>query len=132
MYRIDRETGKATRVVGGLKNPHGGARFAGGFLATSTASGEVVVRTADAEDRYAFGDLPGKPEELGELEWVQNAAAREGVLVAIDSNRTAFVVFDPERRLYDLIAYDPDWAVQDLAFAPRDERVEGWLGQLGR
>jgi len=42
--------------------------------------------------------------------------------VTIDSNRTSFVVFHPEKQLYDIIPYNDNWAVQDM--------VEGKLSAI--
>lgn len=124
VYSIDQITGKADKVLDGLKNPHGGRRYKGGILATSTGHGEVVWKTDSGEHRYNFSKLPGKAEGLENLEWLQNTASVGEFLVTIDSNRTSFIIFDPEQALYDIIPYDPDWAVQDLM--PSEGIEEMW------
>ncbi len=114
VYEIDRSTGKASPVVTGLKTPHGGMVYGDGYLATSTGSGEVVFREGDLQTHYQFSNLPGKPGELGELEWLQNSFPVDDFIITIDSNRTAFILFNPQQKVYARIPYDPDWAIQDL------------------
>ncbi len=129
VFAIDRN-GNSRKVIDGLRNPHGGRTYGVGFLATSTASGEVVWRQPLTETRFQFRNLPGKAAELGEWEWVQNSLDAGPVIVSIDSNRTAFIIFDPQRKLLDSISYDPDWAVQDAAIAAPDQALDAWIGKL--
>lgn len=126
IFSINMETGKATKVLGDLKTPHGGRNHGEDFMATSTGTGEIVFGPDATAQRYQFKNLEGKPTELGEMEWVQNAINDENVIVAIDSNRTAFVVFDIEKKVYDMIPYNNDWAVQDLVTTDNisDEAIE--------
>lgn len=114
VFRVNLHSGESKRILSGMKNPHGGRIFANGYLATSTGTGRIhrVLPTGN-EEIYSLTSLPGKPLELGAMEWVQNSITHEGCIIAIDSNRTAFVIFHPEKRLYDIIPYDPDWAIQD-------------------
>lgn len=126
---IDRK-GISRPVITGLKNPHGGRTYRGGFLATSTASGEIVWRQSDLETRFQLSALPGKDAALGEWEWVQNSLCSDSLILAIDSNRTCFVIFDPEKKLLDMVPYDPDWAVQDGAWAPPSPMHDEWLSSL--
>jgi hypothetical protein len=114
IYQINSDTDEATEVLSGLKNPHGGHITENNLIATSTAQGEVVVKNETNEVRYRFNDLPGKPEALGELEWIQNTLSNEGLFIAIDSNRTAFVIIDPAGKRFDMVPFDENWAVQDL------------------
>lgn len=114
VYSINKNSGEATKVLDKLKNPHGGCGFQSGFMATSTASGEIVIGNKSVQERYHWKGLPGKPAELEGLEWVQNAVYQRGIFIAIDSNRTSFLLFDPVRKLYDMVPFNPDWAVQDL------------------
>ena len=79
-------------------------------MATSTASGEVRVN----DDTFLFQNLANKPSELAEMEWLQNSKRINDFIVTIDSNRTSFVVFHPEKKLYDIIPYNDNWAVQDM------------------
>lgn len=134
VYAIERERGKVARLLGGLRNPHGGRDDGDGtLLATSTAGGEIVRmrRATRARVHWTFAGLPGKPPDLGEREWVQNACRAGRFYVAIDANRTAFVIVDPDRGRYDLLPFHPDWAIQDMVPAEHDEAVDGWLRALG-
>jgi len=129
VMRILRD-GSAEQLVSGLRNPHGGRSFGGGLLATSTASGQVIWLRDKVETRYNFSQLPGKDPELGEWEWIQNSLHAGSNLIAIDSNRTSFVIFDPINKLMDNISYDMDWAVQDAVLAPEDDAADAWLRSL--
>ena len=114
---------QAVRKIEGLKNPHGGKANSADLMATSTGTGEIVIQKIDRQIRYHFDGLEGKPPELDDLEWIQNSAlasADSSLIIAIDSNRTSFVLFDTEQECYDRIPYNPDWAVQDLAVIQED------------
>ena len=91
VYRIHMTTGKAEKVLDGLKTPHGGRRREGHFMATSTGSGEVVIGDRQGQTRYRFNGLEGKPEELEAAEWLQNSTVDGHQMITIDSNRTAFM-----------------------------------------
>ncbi|MBI1192812.1 MAG: hypothetical protein GC205_06530 [Bacteroidetes bacterium] len=130
VLRIARN-GSAQTLLSGLRNPHGGRSFGDGLLATSTASGEVVWLRPGLETRYAFQDLPGKDEALGQWEWIQNSLHTSTAIVSIDSNRTSFILFDPINKLMDKISYDMEWAVQDAVLAPEDATADAWLRSLG-
>lgn len=113
VYSIDRTTGKARVVIDHLHHPHGGRRFGKYYIATSTASGEVVLQQSSEQLRYSLAGLPGKPDYLSDKEWAQNTITTESEWIIIDSNRTAFVRIDPVAQKYCLIPYSNDWAVQD-------------------
>jgi hypothetical protein len=110
---ISQDSGDLSLCLEGLNNPHGGWQKEGQLLATSTASGEVVLKREE-ECRYQFNQLSDKPIELGEMEWLQNSKQVGDFIVTIDSNRTAMVIFHPEKKLYDMIPYNDNWAVQDM------------------
>lgn len=114
VYRIDMRDGSSVALLDGLKNPHGGRRHHKQVMATSTGTGEVVFRNENDETRIAFANLPNKPAELGDAEWLQNSTVVGPYIITIDSNRTSFVVFDLEHQRYDLIPYNSDWAIQDV------------------
>lgn len=107
---INQNTGKIAVVMDGLRNPHGGWQSANILMATSTASGEVRLN----DDTFIFQNLANKPAELAEMEWLQNSKKIKDFILTIDSNRTSFVVFHPEKKLYDIIPYNNNWAVQDV------------------
>ena len=121
MYRIERESGEAIVQIGGLSKPHGGRNYGDSYLVTSTGDGEVVVGRNGDVRTYSLAGLKGKPVELGEMEWVQNTVAVGDLLVVIDSNRTAFVIIDPQNELYDVVCYDDNWAVQDAVVGSLSE-----------
>lgn len=112
VYRIDKASGKCEKIMDGMKSPHGGRNYRRQYMATSTATGELHFSNGD---RISFAGLPGKPDELADLEWLQNSAPFEDVIITIDSNRNAFVITDLKNRQYDMVSYDPDWAIQDIA-----------------
>ena len=115
---INQNTGEIAVVMDGLINPHGGWQSANVLMATSTASGEVRLN----DDTFLFQNLANKPDELVEMEWLQNSKIINDFIVTIDSNRTSFVIFHPEKQLYDIIPYNNNWAVQDM--------VEGKLSAI--
>ena len=108
--QIHQQTGKISTVMDGLKNPHGGWQSREVLMATNTASGEVRLN----DDVFLFQNLERKPQELGEMEWLQNSKKINDFVVTIDSNRTSFVIFHPQKKLYDMIPYNDNWAVQDV------------------
>ncbi len=111
---LDPETGKTEPMIQGLKNPHGGRAYNSGVMATSTADGRVIIKAGETVSQYRFSNLPGKPDSLGGMEWVQNSVPCGGLVISIDSNRNCFVIFDPEKKLLDMVPYDPNWALQDM------------------
>lgn len=110
LYRIDKNTGKSVTVVENLKTPHGGKRNDHNFIITSTGSGEVIIDLTT----FSFKNLPGKPEVLKDEEWLQNSIRTGENYITIDSNRNAFVIFNPEKKLIDTIPYNENWAIQDM------------------
>lgn len=113
VYKINKNDKKATAVIEDLKNPHGGHFANNSFMATSTTNGQFVVLNKEEKKILDFASLPGKSQELGSMEWIQNTISYGDLFVAIDSNRTSFIIFDLKKRLYDKISFDADWAVQD-------------------
>ncbi|MEN8224433.1 MAG: hypothetical protein ABFS05_03650 [Bacteroidota bacterium] len=112
VYSVNMKNGAHSKVLEGMKSPHGGRNFHDRYMATSTATGELYF--SDGE-KITFKSLPGKPAALAELEWLQNSAPFDDCLITIDANRNSFVVIDPENKLYDMISFDPNWAIQDIA-----------------
>lgn len=116
VYSIHTKTGKAKKVLSGLKNPHGGHRLKGKIVGTSTGSGEIHIQQIEHSKKvFSLTQISGKPIELSNMEWVQNTATYEGNFIAIDANRTSFVIFNPELELYDVVPFNDNWAVQDIA-----------------
>ncbi len=132
VYRIDKANGMATLVIDGMKNPHGGSEFSKGLMATSTGSGEIVFKTIEGEQKLFAGNLPGKHEGLEKFEWIQNTILIDNFLIAIDSNRTSFLIVDIQNQRYDLVPYNPDWAVQDLINIENIENTQVLKEELER
>ncbi len=113
VYGIDMQNGRSEKIIDGMKSPHGGRNYRDTYMATSTATGEVLMSAGD--EVYSFASLPGKAAELGEMEWLQNSAPLDDCIITIDANRNSFVLFDPDHKLIDMVPFDPDWAIQDIA-----------------
>ena len=124
--QIHQKTGKISTVMDGLKNPHGGWQSREVLMATSTASGEVRLN----DDVFLFQNLERKPQDLGEMEWLQNSKKINDFIVTIDSNRTSFVIFHPEKKIYDMIPYNDNWAVQDMVEGRVSEKQLALLESL--
>lgn len=114
VIQINKSDNSIKSLIQGLKNPHGGHVYGKNVLATSTASGEIVIANEIQQSRISFKNLPGKPSELENLEWIQNTLSVDNHLVAIDSNRSSFTIINLKERLYDQIPYNNNWAIQDL------------------
>lgn len=114
IFEINQNTGRATKVLTNLTTPHGGQAFDGVYMGTSTGSGELVTGDLTKQNRYSLSNLPGKPETLKEMEWVQNSIQIDENFVCIDSNRNALVIFNPTKKLIDFIPYNNNWAIQDI------------------
>jgi len=132
VYKIDRKSGQAKKLLDGLINPHGGMKLDDGrIMGTSTKGGEVVLQDTKGQTRYDFSNIPGKPEFLSDFEWIQNSIiTKEGNILAVDSNRNAFVIFHPEKEWIDFIPYDQNWAIQDLVPAALNEKQKRLIKSL--
>jgi hypothetical protein len=115
LRKIDRDSGASEVVLAGMKSPHGGQAHAGELWCTNTGGGAVWCARPESQERYHFTGLAHKAAEMGEAEWLQNTLMLDQLRITIDANRNAFVVWDPQQKLYDLLAFDANWAVQDLA-----------------
>jgi len=120
VFKISMETGASESVVHGLKNPHGGRRLNNFIAATSTAAGHLILENENERNIYDFSNLPGKPKSLANREWLQNTIMKDDIMVAIDSNRNAFVLLDTKSKKYCMAPYNQDWAVQDGIFLNPD------------
>jgi hypothetical protein len=123
VYAIQKGVAKPVSVIEGLQSPHGGRRLGKGYMATSTRAGEIVLAQHDKVQRLVHCNLPGKPKELGEMEWVQNAIEHDGYIISIDSNRNSFIIVDMALRKYSMIPYNENWAVQDLVAGELEEGI---------
>tara|TARA_B100001741_G_C16548835_1_gene598255 strand:- start:978 stop:2087 length:1110 start_codon:yes stop_codon:yes gene_type:complete len=114
MMQINKKDNSVLTVIDSMQHPHGGKQSDTISLATSTNSGEIVLIKDSIEYRYYTNELEGKPMELGEIEWLQNSILVDDFIITIDSNRTSFLIFSPDKGLYDIIPYNKDWAIQDI------------------
>lgn len=132
VYKINKESGNAQKVLGELKNPHGGCPLNDHFFATSTSTGELVLKTNNGEIiRYDFSSLEGKPEELEGTEWLQNSLAiNKDCFLTIDSNRNHFVILNIAKKKRAMIPYDENWAVQDLIVHTLSREEKEWISRL--
>jgi hypothetical protein len=87
------------------------------FMGTSTTSGEIVTGNSKEQKKYDFNNLEGKPDFLADMEWVQNTKLYKNNFIAIDSNRNAFIILSPKKKLISRVKFDSNWAVQDLVIS---------------
>jgi hypothetical protein len=113
--QINQETGRSKVLLRGLKNPHGGQITPMGLLCTNTGGGQVWLNADEEITQYNFKGLGAKAIAMGEAEWLQNTLQHKNIFVTIDSNRNALVIFDPIKQLLDLVPFNENWALQDLA-----------------
>ena len=131
LIKIDKNTQKHQVILTDLLHPHGGIASNDFVMATSTNSGEVVIKQGKEELRYFFNNIKGKPSEISEMEWLQNSKRiSEHLYLTIDSNRTSFILFDTKHKCYDVVPFNDNWAVQDLAFGKLTEFQTKELLQL--
>ncbi|KAB1062664.1 hypothetical protein [Salibacter halophilus] len=114
VFKINLSNGQSQKLLSGMKKPHGGREIPSGFMATSTATGEVFLRIDGSDRKIDFTKLPGKPDFLSDAEWLQNTIYLDENFITIDSNRTSFVIFNLNEEKFDVIPFDDNWAVQDL------------------
>lgn len=123
VVEIHKETGRITTLIEGLTKPHGGVPFGKGYLVTDTAGGRVVYHDDKRVDSYRFDGLPGNPESMGDLEWLQTSHYHGSVILTVDANRSALICFDPGRQEKMMVPFDPDWAVQDFVIMPQQDSL---------
>lgn len=110
-----KKTGESEILMDKMKSPHGSHRYSDDMvMATNTGGGTVELLAGETRTSLEFKNLANKPEELGETEWLQNSIKKDNLIITIDSNRNSLVIIDLERKQYDMISYDNNWAVQDL------------------
>jgi hypothetical protein len=86
----------------------------------------VVLKGKESETRFSFCELPMKPKGLEREEWLQNSKHLEdGSILTIDSNRTAFIIFHPQKEFLDIIPYPDHLALQDLILCTAAD-LENW------
>jgi len=114
---IDRTSGDHRVVVdAGVPVLHGLAPYDDGWIVTDTCRGALWLMDEgfNVTQSYDFTGLPGKPAELGDIEWLQHATPLgDGRFACLDANR-GIVVVDVNARRYEILQPDPEWCIQDL------------------
>lgn len=117
IVEIDRASGDHRVVLdAGVPVLHGLAPYRDGWIVANTCRGELWLmdRDFDVTSSYDFTGLPGKPAELGDIEWLQHVTPLAGGrLACLDANR-GIIVVDVNERRYEILQPDPDWCIQDL------------------
>lgn len=127
---IDRNSGTYNVVLQEMSKPHGGMFYRNGLLATDTAGGRLIIFNKERQEQriLSFMNLPGKPDELSSIEWLQFSKYQDGIIVVVDSNRNSFVLLDVEQKCRAMVEYPDNWAVQEFTFL--DETNESLLGNI--
>jgi hypothetical protein len=102
--------------------PHGIRAHKRGWMVTDTTRGELWLTDRDfrLKTKIDFSGLGGKPDDVAGLEWVQQVVpVTDSLYMALDANR-GLIVFDTQRRVYELIRVDDRWCVQDALFIQSD------------
>lgn len=114
VVEIDKRTGSWRSVVSGLKTmPHGIQPHEDGWMVTNTLMGEFWILDKNFEliDKILTRNLPGKPEELGENEWLQAVyPLNGGCYIGLDANR-GLIFIDTKSRRYRVFSVDDSWCV---------------------
>ncbi|MDA8109537.1 MAG: hypothetical protein M0015_13030 [Betaproteobacteria bacterium] len=117
VIEIDRPSGRARTVISGLEAmPHGIQPCGPGWLVTNTLHGEfwLLDGAFNVQTRVVTRNLPGKPEEMAQHEWLQAAyPVRGGVFVAADANR-GLIAIDLNAGSWQIHAVDESWCVHHL------------------
>ena len=117
LIEIDKKTGDASVRLSGMNIPHSILPWQSGWLVTSTREGCFLILspTFQVERRVGFADMPGKPAEMEEEEWLQSVSPLSDgrQLLAVDANRGLFVI-DIEDRKWNVFDIDENWCVQEV------------------
>ena len=115
---VDRVSGSAREVLGGLLNPHG---FEPGwkdeYVVTDTRRGQVIFFDEQLRVKFVLVIDGCEPSESrkGLDEWLQNVLHLDaGLYAAIDIHRCCIWLFEPVSQRYRKIDISPDWAVQNV------------------
>jgi len=116
VIEISKQTGKWHVLLDGLSKPHGGVSYKDGCFVTDTGNGRVIIKQKNEFHEYYFGDLPGKPDNLKTLEWLQFSKILDNIFVTIDSNRNSVLFIDYDNKKKMTIKFNPNWAIQEFTF----------------
>lgn len=121
--QIDRKTGVAREVCGGLSRPHGMVPFRDGYLISDTRKGRVLLLDAGFQVRqiYDFSTMPCSSAMAdGDGEWLQfSTPIGDGTLLAtVDSRRSVIFVWNPDRLVYTAYPFPEHWSVHGVLDFP--------------
>lgn len=120
VIEISKVTGVWEKVVSGLQMmPHGIQRHENGWMVTNTLLGEFWLLDQDYNlvSKVATRNLPGKPEELGENEWLQAVyPVGCGQFVGLDANR-GLIYINLLTKQYRIYAVNETWCVHHMVMS---------------
>lgn len=117
LIKIDRATGAVTPILENLSHPHGIRKYRSGYIITDTANGVCIIldRNLRPTKIFSFRNLPDKAPEAESGEWLQQVIPfGNDLLAAIDSNRARLYFLDIDNMRRRSVAYDPNWAMQEV------------------
>ena len=97
---------------------HGLRKYKNNWIVTDTTAGKVNILSKDFKitDNVYFKRLEGKPDILGEIEWVQNTIQlNSNEFISIDSNR-GLIHFNLKEKIYAIYQLNENWCFQDIFF----------------
>lgn len=95
---------------------HGIMPYDQGWIVTNTCRGEFWVLDKEFKplQEYVFSQLPGKPEEVGDCEWLQLVIPiSKDRFLGLDANR-GIIICDTVQHRYEVLHPDPNWCLQDV------------------
>lgn len=120
VIEIDKGSGTWRRVISGLEAmPHAILPYADGWMVTNTLRGEFWLLNRDFEilSKVSVGQLPGKPPEMADHEWLQAVyPVGKDYFVGLDANR-GLILIDTVRKQYRIVPVDESWCVHHLVAA---------------
>ena len=117
-WRINPYTGEVTVILEGLGHPHGFMKDPlYGYICTDT-EGEAIYflsRNFEVKQIVSTAGVSPKVASAAQESWVQNCDKVAGVYCAIDMPRRSLLLFDPSKKQYRRMSFDPSWAVQTVS-----------------
>lgn len=126
IVKISKDNKEYKIVLSGLKSPHGIKKLRNGYMVTDTRNGYWFQLNEDFTPvrRVSFQEMPGKKDGMESLEWIQYVSnVSDELFIAVDANRCAAFIFNPETKVYNKIEINPQWSVQSIR-AVTNERLQ--------